>query len=187
MKNKNKLKLILSIMIVGIIPTITYAENRERSDIRDDHRPENMKMNKEMIYKKSGPATTTPMINRNKNQQNVGIGGVIKTISPTLLTIDNIGRNNATTTYNVNLNASTTYRYGTTTSSFSSLTVGQHVMILGNLSTTTRTIDAKSVNIIDLEIRNRDVDNKTIKASSTSSNEGGMFHKMLNWFKNKFK
>ncbi len=187
MKNKNKLKLILSIMIVGIIPTITYAENRERENNRDDRRPENMKMNQGMMYRKDNSSTTTPVMNRNKNQQNVGIGGVIKTISPTLLTIDNIGRNNATTTYNVNLNASTTYRYGTTTSSFSSLTIGQHVMVLGNLSTTTKTIDAKSVNIIDSEIRNRDIDNKTIKASSTSSNESGMFHKMLNWFKNKFK
>ena len=166
MKNKIISGILLSAMIITIIPTISQAEsNRYMTD--DDYRGQRF-------------GTSTRMM---KKQNTFNIGGVVNTVSAYSFTINNIGRNNATTTYTVNVDSDTMYRNGTTTSSLSAITSDTHVMVSGQLSTTTKTIAAKVINIVDPNLRNKDI-NK-YKFSSTT-NPNGMYHKMINWFKNKF-
>ncbi len=184
MKNNKIISgLLISTFIVAVIPTISSADNRgammqgPRRD--DDYRNGT---STRMMQPRNHSTSTRPMM-----QNMMGIGGVVSSISSSTFTIDNIGRNNATTTYTVNTDASTTYRNGTSTVPFSSLTTGQHVMVAGELSTTTKSISAKSVTIIDPNLRNRDVDRRMMNASSTNPNANGMFHKMLNWFRHTFR
>ena len=50
-----------------------------------------------------------------------------------------------TTTLTVNVTASTTYRNGSSTASFSDITVGSRVIVIGQVSTSTKSVNATSV------------------------------------------
>lgn len=174
MKNNKIISgLLIFTFIVATIPAISSANTRGVMQGQGPRRDDN--------YRNS---TSTRMMQGKSNV--MGIGGIVSSLSSTSFTINNVGRNNATTTYTVNVDTNTTYRVGTTTVGLSSLTTGQHVMVQGELSTTTKTITAKNVTVIDPNLKNRDVD-RMMYASSTNPNANGMFHKMLNWFRNKFR
>jgi len=167
--------VLLSAFIAVTIPTITQAES---------HRP--MMKNEQ---RGQGFGSSTRMMDNSsttRRQNTSNIGGVVNTVNTSSFTIDNVGRNNATTTYTVNIDTNTVYRSGTTTTSLSAITSGKHVMISGDLSTTTKNITAKVINIINPDLRNNDM-KKYAYSSTTNPNANGMYHKMMNWFKNKFK
>ncbi len=174
MTNQNKLisGILLSAFIIVAIPAISQAQNNNRPMPKNTPNGTSTRM----------MASSSPM---NKKPQNkfYNTAGVVKTVSTSSFTVDAFARNNATTTCTVSVNASTTYRYGTTTSSLSSITPGKHVMVIGEISTSTNIITAKMVNIMNPDLRNKDI---RVKPGSPG-NENGMFHKMLNWFRNKFR
>ncbi len=166
MKNKIYISsLIIFILTVTILPTTTKAEIKPDAKIK--------------------PNTT----NTKQQKPIKGINGVIKSItSDTIFVEGKTIRDTATSTYTVKTDSGTTYRGATSILSLSSLAVGQNVVIVGEaISATSTTITAKNVMIIDPSIRNRQIENQLNKASSTEKNTNGMFHKMLNWLRNKFK
>ena len=108
-----------------------------------------------------------------------GIPGKVTDIESSYISM--VGRNmsGATTTFTVNLSASTTYSNGSSTASFSDVTVGSMIAVDGPFSTTTNTISARHI-FVNIpkpptrEMRNDDQNNKGF-FGSIGSFFGNMF------------
>jgi hypothetical protein len=76
--------------------------------------------------------------------------GVVASVVGSTFTLDSTLKN-ATTTFTVNVDASTTFKKDGVTDTVSDLSAGQHVVVRGLITASTNTISAKSVNIITHE------------------------------------
>ncbi len=73
--------------------------------------------------------------------------GVVSSVNGASFSIDQKMRN-ATTTFTVSTDSTTTIKKDGAADVIGDLAVGQHVVVMGALATSTKTISAKSVNII---------------------------------------
>ncbi len=103
------------------------------------------------------------------------VGGVITAVNATSFTID-YPTKNGTTTITVNADANTTFRSGTSTIALANLTVGQRVSVAGEYATSTNSISAKQVMVINTQHMNNRDGNKP----------QGFFGKIIGWFKKLF-
>ena len=76
----------------------------------------------------------------------MGIPGIIASIGTNsfVMTVPR-GKDHATTTLTVNVSSSTVYSNASTTASFSDLSAGTHVVVLGTVSTSTKSVTAKRI------------------------------------------
>lgn len=88
--------------------------------------------------------------------------------------------NVATTTLTVNVTNATTYRNGSSTASFSDITVGSKVLVMGRLSTSTKSVDATNVLIGIGNIGGPHEDNG--KGNGEESGQGGFLHALGGFF-----
>jgi hypothetical protein len=128
-----------------------------------------------------GTSTGTSTMKHEMPKPVAGVLGKVTTVGSNSFTMD-ARLKDATTSITVNVMSSTTYRVGSTTGSFSSITSGLLVGVEGRVSTSTNTINAVTIFVLP-DLKNHPMqgmdDHHMASGTSTSTpmmNKGGVIH-----------
>lgn len=174
MKKTTKKIIALPLLALAFIPVLTNAEKvdlNERGDNRGEERgrPENRRGDEMRDKRPTMMGTSTrPMGGKN-------IGGVVTVVGTTSFSMESPSRTGTTTT-SVTVDSNTVFKSGTTTIALANLTVGQRVSVIGSYATSTNTLAAKQVMLI----------NPKRMDDREKHKDKGFKDKVFGWFKKMF-
>ncbi len=182
MKKTTKKIIALPLLALAFLPALTNAANvdlnmnvgingpeRGRPEGRPGIRPDRNMPRMGTTTKDWNRGTTTRSI-AGKN-----IGGLITVIGASSFSLESPSRNGTTTT-SVIVDSNTAFRSGTSTVTLANLSVGQRVSVIGDYATSTNTLTAKQVMVINP----KGMDNRE------KHKEKGFKDKVFGWFKKMF-
>jgi hypothetical protein len=208
MKNKTLLIALVSVLVIsGALATSSaYAQGNnqgrgegqaprgsEGRQFAPGKRPEGFGTSTKRVMPPKGVRATST--NKDFGGKGFGLGqqsrgglpGVIASIGSASLTMTGHGAKNATTTFTVNVTSATSFHSGSTTIALSDLSVGERIIVVGKLATSTNTIDAKIINVMSGNGKDfRGFSSTTLNHFGTSTQSRGMFDKIGDWFKGFF-